>query len=292
MAYEHILYEVSDKVATISLNTPGNINLLGPAMIREIDDAMKAAEKDTSVRVVVLTAAGKSFFAGHDLSGRTREEPAPGAHRPGSVEARWDFEEEYYYEANLTIRNLRKPTIAGLRGHVVLGALFTAMMCDLIVAEESTNLWNPSLRHAGTAGEIMHLNWELGPRKAKEYLWTGDGIPIRLAEQMGMVNRVVPDGTLDGEVRRLADRVALMPPRMVEWTKKSINKASEFQGQLHAWDYHFVLHQLGHMSDSEAEWRAEANKAREVGGMRAWLEYREGPFREQAKRDYSPPSGS
>lgn len=291
MEYNNILYEVSDKVATITLNTPGNLNLLGPAMIREIDHAMKAAEKDNDVRVIIFTGTGRSFSAGHDLSGKTREAPPPGSPRPGSVEARYDFETEYYYEANLTIRNIRKPTIAGLRGHVVLGGLFTAMMCDLVVAEENTNLWNPSLRHAGTAGEVMHLNWELGPRRAKEYLWTGDGIPIQVALEAGMVNRVVPNGTLEAECRRLADRIALMPPRVVEWTKKSINKASELQGQLHAWDYHFVLHQLSHASDTDRGWHERAGQEREKGGMKAWLEYREGPFREQAARDYTSNNG-
>ena len=134
----------------------------------------------------------------------------------------------------------------------------------------------------------MHLNWELGPRRAKEYLWTGDGIPIQVALEAGMVNRVVANGTLEAECRRLADRIALMPPRVVEWTKKSINKASELQGQLHAWDYHFVLHQLSHASDTDRGWHEHAGKLRDQGGMKAWLEYREGPFREQAKRDYSP----
>ncbi len=288
MAFEQILYDVTDKVATITLNRPETLNLLTAGMIREVDEAMKMAEKDPEVRVVILTGAGRSFSAGHDLSGRSanRQQEEPGATRPGSVEYRLDYEEEYYYEANLTIRNLKKPTIAGLRGHVVLGGLFTAMMCDLIVAEENTNLWNPSLRHAGTAGEIMHLNWDLGPRKAKEYLWTGDSIPIRVAEQMGMVNRVVPDGRLEAECRRLADRIALMPPRMVQWTKLTINKSLEFQGQLHAWDFHFFVHQLSHMSDTDTGWRAEAAKHRETGGMKAWLDYREGPFREQAKREY------
>ena len=78
-------------------------------------------------------------------------------------------------DTNLAIRNLRKPTIAGLRGHVVLGGLMTALMCDLVIAEESTNLWNPSLRHAGTGGEVMVLPWDIGVRKTKLLLWTEQG---------------------------------------------------------------------------------------------------------------------
>src|SRR5690606_27544824 len=162
----------------------------------------------------------------------------------------------YYYDANMNIRNVKKPTIAGLRGPVVLGALMTALMCDLVVAEESTNLWNPSLRHAGTGGEIMVLPWEIGVRKTKEMLWTGDPLDVHTAERMGMVNRVVPDGTLDAECQRLADRIALMPPRMIGLTKRSLNKTQEIQGMLLAYEHHFLAHQLGHASHEAAEWNA------------------------------------
>jgi enoyl-CoA hydratase len=284
--FTNITYEVRDLVAHITMNTPENLNLLSPAMIREVDQAMLAADADNNVRVIIFTGAGRAFSAGHDLSGKSREAPPPGSPREGSVEARLDFEQEYYFDANLRIRNLKKPTIAGLRGHVVLGGLFTAEMCDLIIAEESTNLWNPSLRHAGSGGEIMTLPWEIGPRKAKGALWTGDSIDIHTAERLGMINKVVPDGTLNAECQRMADRIALMPPRMVQWTKRSINKGMEFQGQLAAWEYHFILHQLGHASDTDRDWHAEAAKRRNEGVMKAWLDYREGPFREQAKREY------
>jgi enoyl-CoA hydratase len=236
--------------------------------------------------VVIFTGAGRAFSAGHDLSGRPREIPE-GTPPPGSVEFRFDFEEEYYLEANLTIRNLRKPTIAGLRGHVVLGGLMTALMCDLVVAEESTNLWNPSLRHAGTGGEVMVLPWDIGVRRTKEYLWTGDPLDVREAQRLGMVNRVVPDGALEAECQRLADRIALMPPRMVSMTKRSLNKLQEIQGQLLAYEHHFLMHQLGHASAEAADWNARAAEHRKEGGLKAWLAFRDGPFIEQAEREYS-----
>jgi len=287
--FENVLYDVTDHVATITINHPETHNTLTLDTIADIDSAMKTAEADEDVRVAILIGAGRSFSAGHDLSGRTREpqkywRPA----RVGSVEERYDREEKYYYEANLTIRNLRIPTIAGIRGAVVIGGMMTAFSCDLIVAEETTNLWCPSLRppQAGTGGELMHLPWDMGVRRAKEMLWTGDPLDIHEAHRVGMVNRVVPDGTLEGECRRLAERIALMPPRSTWWTKKSINKMLEAQGQLLAYELHFLYHQLGHASDSMQDWGKRGAEVRKEGGFRAWLEMRDGPFTEQAAKQY------
>jgi enoyl-CoA hydratase len=287
--FENVLYDVTDHVATITINHPETHNTLTLDTIADIDSAMKAAEADEDVRVVILIGTGRSFSAGHDLSGRTREpqkywRPA----RVGSVEERYDREEKYYYEANLTIRNLRIPTIAGIRGAVVIGGMMTAFSCDLIVAEETTNLWCPSLRppQAGTGGELMHLPWDMGVRRAKEMLWTGDPLDIHEAHRIGMVNRVVPDGTLEAECRRLADRIALMPPRSLWWTKKSINKMLEAQGQLLAYELHFLYHQLGHASDTMQDAGKAGQVVRQEKGMRGWLEMRDGPFTEQAAREY------
>jgi enoyl-CoA hydratase len=280
-----ILYEVDGPVATVVLNRSESLNTLDSEMIMDLDAAVKKADADREVRVIIIRGAGRGFSAGHDLSGKPRQEE-PGAPRRGSVEYRLDYEQKYYYDANMAIRNTRKPTIAGIHGPVVLGGLMTALMCDLVVAEESTNIWNPSMRHAGTGGELMVLPWEIGVRKAKEMLWTGDPLPAREAERLGMVNRVVPDGTIEAECRRLADRVALMPPRMVELTKRSFNKLQEIQGFLLSMEHHFLVHQLGHAADEAAEWNAAAGEARGDGGLRAWLDYRDRPFKEQAERVY------
>jgi enoyl-CoA hydratase len=254
-------------------------------MIKDLDEIMKVADADPEIRVIILIGAGHSFSSGHDMSGRGGVPTHIHAPR-GSVEHRFDFEEEYYLEANLTIRNLRTPTIAGLRGHVVLGGLMTALMCDLVVAEEDTNIWNPSLRHVGTGGEVMILPWDIGFRKTKEMLWTGDPLDVHEAHQLGMINRVVAVGSLEAECQRLADRIALMPPRVVWMTKRSLNKMQEIQGFLLSIDHHFLMHQLGHASTEAAEWNAKAAEALKAGGFREWLKFRDGPFAEQAERDY------
>ncbi len=288
MDWKTVKYETIGAIARISLNRPETHNTMSAQLIKDLDAAVRHADADPDVRVIIIRGEGASFSAGHDLSASPNEalqEDFRRRHAEG-IESRLDAEEEYYYEPNLTIRNVRKPTIAALKGHVVLGALMTALMCDLVVAEESTNIWNPSLRHTGTGGEVMVLPWEIGVRKTKEMLWTGDPLDVREAERLGMINRVVKDGTLDAECLRLAERIALMPPRAVALTKRSLNKVQEIQGMLTAFEHHFLVHQLGHATREASEWSAEARRRAREGGFRGWLEYRDGPFREQARKDY------
>ena len=285
-SWETINYTVTGHVARVALNRPETHNTMTTQLIRELDEAMKHADQDFNVRCIILTGEGKSFSSGHDLSGAARPNH-PGGPKPDTVEHRLDYEDEYYYQDNLNIRNLKTPTFAGIKGHVVLGGLMTALMCDLVIAEESTNIWNPSVRHTGTAGEIMILPWDIGVRRTKELLWTGDPLDVHEAQRCGMLSKVVPDGRLEAECMRLAERIALMPPRAVQLTKRSLNKLEEFQGMLQALEHHFMVHQIGHATDEAEEWAAAARKARdEGGGFRAWLDYRDGPFKEQAKKEY------
>ena len=288
MTWQTVKYEVSGRVARVSMNRPETHNTLNARLILELDEALKQADADPEVRVIVLRGEGRSFSSGHDLSPNPSD-PLQQEFRERharSVEDRFDVEEEYYLEKCLNIRNLRKPTIASVRGHVVLGAMMVASMCDLIVASETTRFWNPSLRHCGTGGEVLALPWELGVRKAKEYLWTGDPIDIWEAQRLGMVNRVVPDDRLEAETMRLAERIALMPPRALWLTKRSLNKLQEAQGMLQAFEHHFLLHQLGHATREAAEWNAEARRRAQAGGFKAWLLFRDGPFEEQAQKVY------
>lgn len=287
--FEHVLYDVQDHVATVSINHPETHNLLSYDVIMDIDAAMRWADDDQDVNVIILTGEGKSFSSGHDLANRSSRNSGTWRDaREHSVEWLYDREEKFYYEANLTIRNLKTPTIAAIKGAVVIGGMMTAFSCDLIVAEESTKLWCPSLRppQSGTGGELMHLPWDIGVRRTKEFLWTGDPLDIHVAHQAGMVNRVVADGTLMAEARRLADRVAMMPPRQVWFTKKSLNKMLEVQGQLIAYELHFLYHQLGHHSDTMLDWGKKGKDIIAEGGFKAWLERRDGPFRDQDAREY------
>jgi enoyl-CoA hydratase len=286
MAWKTVLYEQVGQVARITLNRPETHNVLNIRMILELDEATKKADSNPAVRVILLRGAGRSFCSGHDLSlikdDELQQEHVELWHR--SVEDRFATEEEWYMDRCLAIRRLKKPTIAAIHGNVVLAGIMLASMFDLVVAAESTNLWNPSLRHCGTGGEVVVLPFEVGFRKTKEYLWTGDPIPIHEAERLGLVNRVVPDDRLDAEALKLADRVALMPPTAIAITKRSLNRMQDFMGMAMAQEYNFALHQLAHATTEATDWSAEAARHAAEKGFKGWLEFRDGPFDEQAKK--------
>jgi enoyl-CoA hydratase len=288
MEWRTILYEKISHVARITLNRPETHNVQNARLILELDEAAKKADRDPNIRVIILCGAGKSFSSGHDLS------PIPGDelqqdyrerhHR--SVEDRLEVEDEYYLSKCLAIRNLKKPTIAAIKGNVVLGGIMLACMCDIIIAAEDTRLWNPSIRHCGSGGEVMVLPFEIGFRKTKEYLWTGDLIPLEEAERLGMINRIVPNDRLDAEALKLAERIALMPPVSVALTKRAMNKAQDFMGMAMAFEYQYVWHQMAHATKESTDWNAEASKHSRKKGFKGWLEFRDGPFGEQAKKKY------
>jgi enoyl-CoA hydratase len=286
MDWKTVLYEEIGHVARVALNRPETHNVQNARLIKEVEEAMKKADADPNIRVIMLCGEGKSFSSGHDLS------PIPGdplqqdfRERHGrSVEDRLDLEIEYYLDVCLNIRNLRKPTIAAIKGHVVLGGMMLAFMCDLVVAAETTRLWNPSIRHCGTGGELTTLPFEVGFRKTKEWLWTGDVIPLQEAERLGMINRIVADDQLDAEALKLAERIALMPPVSLGITKRTLNKMQDHMGMSMAFEYQFIMHQLGHATKEGADWHAEAAKHSAEKGFKGWLEFRDGPFDEQAKK--------
>ena len=184
----------------------------------------------------------------------------------------------------MAIRNLKKPTVAAIKGNVVLGGMMVMSMCDLVIASETTRLWNPSIRHCGTGGELLMMPFEIGFRKTKEYLWTGDPIPLEEAERLGMINRIVPDDKLDAEALKLAERIALMPPVALGITKRSMNRMQDIMGMTLAQEYHYIMHQLGHATQESADWRVEAAEHSKDKGFKGWLTFRDGPFDENAKK--------
>lgn len=289
MNWETISYEEQGNVAKIILNRPDRANTQSIQMIYEIDEAMKKAEHDPKIRVVILAGAGKHFSAGHDVSGGGRA-----AKFVEEMKSRYDLPEdqystewfyfremEIYYEKCLTIRNLAKPTIAQVQGQAIAGGMMIACMCDLILAADNAVFSNPTLRMAASATEILMEPWDMNNlRRAKELLWTGDTFTAKEALELGMINRVVPLERLEEETMRLASRIAQTPPMAVLLTKRSINRTQDMKGQSLSWDYHFIMHQLSHSTETFKNWISQANEAAGKGGMKAYLEFRDGPYRD------------
>ncbi len=193
MGYQTLLVERRGAVEWITMNRPEVRNAQNTALILELDQAMRAADADPDAHVIVLAGAGKDFSAGHDLKAYVGEAAADEWHQMRSTpEGKFEHERTLYFEKCLAIRDLSKPTIAMVQGHCVAAGLMLAAMCDLIVAAEDATFQNPVLRMTGAGVELLVEPVELGFRKAKEFLFTGDAIDATEAWRLGLVNRVVP----------------------------------------------------------------------------------------------------
>jgi enoyl-CoA hydratase len=243
MEFATIRYAADGAVATITLARPDAANAQNSTMIDEIDAAFDRADADDDVRVVIVAADGKHFSAGHDLKEILAGE-TPWAAMRATAEGKLRHEQVMYWDKLVRIRDFRKPTIAAVQGTCSAAGLMLACVCDLIVAADDARFSNPVARMSGVGVELLVEPWELGPRKAKEFLLCASTLDAHDAERLGLVNRVVPRDELMAAARAMADDVALVPPVTAEAIKASVNNMLDTQGQRENWRYHFMLHQF------------------------------------------------
>ncbi len=237
---DQILYEVSDRVAVITLNRPEKANAQTMALLDELDAAWTRAADDEEVRVIVLRGAGKHFSAGHDLNSGAR------APEKITLDFIYDIEARKYLDYSLRWRNVPKPSIAAVQGKCIAGGLLLCWPCDLIVAADNAEFSDPVV-YMGIGGVEYHGHtWELGPRKAKEILFTGRAVTAGEAEKAGMVNRVVPLAELETATMDLARHIAQMPPFALRQAKRAVNQTLDVQGFYAAIQAVFDIHQTGH----------------------------------------------
>jgi enoyl-CoA hydratase len=245
--FETVLYEVDGAVATLTMNRPEVANAQNSQLIDDLDAAFDRADADDAVRVVILAAAGKHFSSGHDLKALVAGDGSdPWVARRETPEGKFEHEKTMYYERCLRIHDFRKPTIAAVQGSCVAAGLMLAAMCDLIVAADDAVFSNPVLRLTGAGVELLVEPWELGIRKAKEFLLTGDTIDAQEAWRLGLVNRVVPRDELQARTKELAEKVALVPPVTAQTVKDTINQTGTLMGKRDALKYHFMAHHWVH----------------------------------------------
>ena len=266
-SFSTILYSTDGAVATITMNRPDVANAQDSALIDDLDAAFDVADADDDVRVVVLAGAGKHFSSGHDLKALVGgDEPDEWVKMRETPEGKFHHEKMMYYDRCLRIHDFRKPTIAAVQGSCVAAGLMLAAMCDLIVAADDAVFSNPVLRLTGAGVELLVEPWELGIRKAKEFLLTGDTIDAQEAWRLGLVNRVVPAAALMDEALALAERITANAPLAVRRSKAVMYESAQV--------------------DEEAGWKLSEDATRVVF---AGPDAREGPiaFAEKRKPDFA-----
>ncbi|MGJ7525393.1 enoyl-CoA hydratase [Variovorax sp. GB1P17] len=239
-----LLVEQAGAVRRIWLNRPQARNAQSQQMLDELDLAFEAARTDAATRVVVLAAKGAHFSAGHDLK------QAQAERAEFTVEERWAYEEQRYFNYCMRIWDFPKPTIAQVQGACVAAGFMLANMCDLMVASEDAFFSDPVTHTMGAAAtEVLIHPWVMGLRQAKELLFTGERLTAAQAKAMGMVNRVSANDRLDEDTMALAQRIAQAPPFALQVLKKSLNRSVDVQGMRQALSAHFDVHQLSHVSE-------------------------------------------
>ncbi|WP_020495487.1 enoyl-CoA hydratase [Sciscionella marina] len=260
MAEEVVSYERRGRIAVVTMNRPEYRNAQNSAMTYALDDAFTRAVNDDEVGVIVLAGSGKHFSAGHDIG-------TPGRDVDQSFERRavqwWDHvgasggdnrfarEMEVYLGMCRRWRELPKPTIAMVQGACIAGGLMLAWVCDLIIASEDAFFADPVLRMGIPGVEYFAHPWVLGPRGAKEALFTGQRFDANRAYELGMLSKVVPRAELEERVFETAEQIATMPRFGLALAKKAVNQAEDLMGMRSGMDAAFGLHHLAHAHNAE-----------------------------------------
>jgi enoyl-CoA hydratase len=236
-----IRYEVSDRVASITVDRPRYRNAQSRILLEELDDAFAEAGSDPDVHVVCLFGAGDHFSAGHDLG--TPEELADQQARPwrGGIRGWYERTYEQFYANTKRWRDVPKPTVAAVQGYCIFGGWMIASAMDVIFA-------SPDAMFLGSHTQYFSMPWEMSPRKVKELLFESRFIDAAEAEALGFVNRVIPRDELEAETLAWAARVAQNDPFQLRMTKLAVNNAEEAQGfTAHTQAAHamYVLARLG-----------------------------------------------
>ena len=204
MGEELVLYEVSDGVATVTLNDPEKANRLSGEMLVQLVEAIRRAKGDEEAKAVVLTGAGeKAFCAGADLGGFGADAPMVQKH----------FASDLFLEYFRLMPRLGKPSLCAANGHVLAGGLGLALSCDLLIAKQGVKFATPEINVGAFPYMIMAVIYRNVPRKnVNEMMLLGERMTAEEAVTYGLANKVVPEAEYEEAVRDWASKLASKSP--------------------------------------------------------------------------------
>ncbi|WP_339487294.1 2-(1,2-epoxy-1,2-dihydrophenyl)acetyl-CoA isomerase PaaG [Pseudomonas sp. EL_65y_Pfl2_R95] len=229
MNFEHILFSIDNGVALLSLNRPEQLNSFNTQMHLEVREALKQVRNSAEARVLLLTAEGRGFCAGQDLSDRN---VAPGAEMPDlgvSIET-------FYNPMIRTLRDLPMPVICAVNGVAAGAGANIPLVCDLTIAARSASFIQAfcKIGLVPDSGGTWSLPRLVGMAKAKAMAMLGERISAEHAEQLGLIYRVVDDADLREEALKLARHLATQPTYGLALIKRAFNASmhNSFDQQL------------------------------------------------------------
>ncbi|MBC9732339.1 enoyl-CoA hydratase-related protein [Nocardioides marmotae] len=289
--YNEILYDVSDRVATITLNMPDKRNRLSYRIRRDIIAALRAAERDDDVTVILIRANGPSFCAGYDLS--PSDNPTPPTEkaryyrdddsRPEGWVSSPHFDDWTDQWARSCVRDwmniwtLLKPVVAMVHGHCVAGGTELMSMCDIVFVADDARIGYPPMRGM-TTPDVPYFPWKMSMAHAKYLQLTGNSVTGAEAARMGWVAKSFPIEDLERETMRELRAISSIPVALLSANKQSVNQAYEIQGMRTHFDQSWSWHQLSGTVRPEAD---EFARRLQEGGLKAALAWRDGAFQEE-----------
>jgi enoyl-CoA hydratase/carnithine racemase len=288
MSYQDLLYVVEDTVATITLNRPERMNALSRNLESEIHRAFDEADADRAVRVIILTGSGAAFSAGYDqvatsASGVRPLDPQGKSHAEYIEHwQRMDGARTGYWEH---MWNLGKPVIAAVNGWAMGGGFWYQLAADITIASDRAVFAQPEVRQISNTSYLFTAL--CGWKAANRWALTGDHFDAQEALRIGMVNEVVPHDELMPRARALAKRIALVPEPSIRLNKAIAMQGIQASGLHAALLLEGTLGALAHSSHSED--RERLFEAQRQGGLKAYLEMRDGPFQPEPMGPRSKP---
>ena len=217
----HVNVRVHDGVGLIQLNRPEKMNAIGALTRQQLGDAIKQAERDDAVRVVVLAGSGRAFSSGADV---TEMVQGPGMRTPEDV---GNVLRNEYMPMLMRLRTMPKPVIAAMNGPAVgIGASF-ALACDIRIATPEAYILEAfvNIGLAPDGGVSWLLPRLAGTGVAYEMFFSGKPLSATDAHRLGVINRLVPADRLEEEVRDLANQLAAQPRQAMAGAKRAVNHA-------------------------------------------------------------------
>ena len=262
-----LIDEPAEGVRRLTLNRPEKRNALNNPLRGALLEALKTADADDAIRVMIVRGAGPSFSAGYDLGGGNEGTELP-FYTPGG-DGQWP---RHVTEGWMSIWDLAKPVIAQVHGYCLAGGSELATGCDLVYIAEDAKMGYPAVRF-GVPDMHFH-SWFVGMRLAMEMMLTGDSISGTEAAARGWANRAFPAEELDDKVVEQAQRIAMLPPDLVQLNKRVVHRGMEVMGLRTAIRVGTELCALGTRQASMTTFLEKLSQ----GSLTAALSERDAPF--------------
>lgn len=290
-SYETILYSVSDRIARITLNRPEKRNALSFELRKEFVHALRTAEADDAVTIILVDAAGPSFCSGYDITPAPKQRDASAYNRETTVRPEGWVESPYFASWTdqfarsclrdwLTIWDLLKPVVAMVHGHCVAGGTELMSMCDIAFVADDANIGYPPMRGM-TTPDVMYFPWKMTMAQAKYLQLTGNAVTGKQAAEMGWVAKSFPAEKLEELTMRELRAMASIAPDLLAANKQSLNQSYEIMGFKTAlstgWSWHALS---GHVRPGAGEFGRISSEQ----GLKAALAWRDGAFNAEGLR--------